>query len=81
MALGDNPCFVVISINLPEPHSVYAELYCARGQAETFIKQVKCDLASDRTSCTTFLANGMRLVLHCSAYVLHQQLRTPRNVT
>jgi len=76
MALGDNPRFVVTSMNLPEPQMVYAELYCARGQAENFIKQVKCDLAADRTSCTTFLANCMRLVLHGAAYVLHQQLRT-----
>lgn len=75
MALGDNPRFVVTSMELPEPHTVYTELYCARGQAENFIKQVKCDLASDRTSCTTFLANCMRLILHCAAYVLHQQLR------
>lgn len=75
MALGDNPRFVVTSMNLPEPQTVYADLYCARGQAENFIKQVKCDLAADRTSCTTFLANCMRLMLHCAAYVLHQQLR------
>lgn len=76
MALGDNPRFVVTSLRLPEPQAVYADLYCARGQTENFIKQVKCDLASDRTSCTTFLANCMRLVLHGAAYVLHRQLRT-----
>lgn len=75
MALGDNPRFVVTSMQLPEPQTIYADLYCARGQAENFIKQVKCDLAADRTSCTTFLANCMRLILHCGAYVLHQQLR------
>jgi len=67
---------VVTSMRLPEPQAIYADLYCARGQAENFIKHVKCDLASDRTSCTTFLANCMRLILHCAAYVLHQQLRT-----
>jgi hypothetical protein len=33
MALGDNPRFVVTSMNLPEPQTVYADLYCARGQA------------------------------------------------
>lgn len=76
MALGDNPRFVVTSMNLPDPQTVYAELYCARGQAENFIKQVECDLAADRTSCTTFLANCMRLILYAAAYVLHQQLRT-----
>lgn len=75
-ALGENPRFVVTSLRPPEPQTVYADLYCARGQAENFIKQLKCDLAADRTSCTTFLANGMRLILHCAAYVLHQQLRT-----
>ena len=76
MALGDNPRFVVTSLQAPDPQTVYAELYCARGQAENFIKHLKCDLASDRTSCTTFLANCMRLLLHAAAYVLHQQLRT-----
>ncbi len=29
MALGDNPRFVVTSMNLPEPQTVYADLYCA----------------------------------------------------
>ena len=76
MALGDNPRFIVTSLALPDPQTVYAELYCARGQTENFIKHLKCDLASDRTSCTTFLANFMRLQLHAAAYVLHQQLRT-----
>jgi hypothetical protein len=49
---------------------------CARGQAENYIKHLKDDLAADRTSCTSFLANCMRLVLHAAAYVLHQQLRS-----
>ncbi len=71
MVLGDNPRFVVTSMEMPEPKTVYTELYCARGQAENFIKHLKCDLASDRTSCTTFLANCMRLQLHAVAYVLH----------
>ncbi len=34
MALGDNPRFVVMSMNLPKPQTVYADLYYARGQAE-----------------------------------------------
>jgi hypothetical protein len=49
---------------------------CARGQAENYIKHLKDDLAADRTSCTSFLANCMRLLLHAAAYVLHQQLRS-----
>jgi hypothetical protein len=76
MGLGENPRFVVTSLEAPEPVRVYEELYCGRGQAENWIKHLKADLASDRTSCTTFLANFMRLLEHAAAYVLHQQLRT-----
>jgi hypothetical protein len=45
------------------------------GQAENLIKQVKCDLKSDRTSAGSFLANFARLLLTAGAYVLHRQLR------
>jgi hypothetical protein len=76
MALGENPRFVVTSLDAPTPQCVYEDLYCARGQAENLIKHLKSDLASDRTSCTTFMANFMRLLEHAAAYVLHQQLRT-----
>lgn len=76
MTLGDNPRFVVTSLDLPSPESLYRDLYCARGQDENFIKMVKNDLASDRTSDHTFLANHMRLFFACAAYVLHHALRT-----
>ena len=76
MAAGDNPRFVVTSLEAPTPQRVYAELYCARGNCENDIKAVKGDLHSDRTSATTFLANAMRLVLACAASVLHHALRT-----
>jgi Transposase DDE domain group 1 len=76
MAAGDNPRFVVTSLEAPTPQRVYEELYCARGNCENDIKAVKCDLHSDRTSATTFLANALRLLLSCAAYVLHHALRT-----
>ena len=76
MARGDNPRFVVTSLDLPSPECVYRDLYCARGQDENFIKMIKNDLASDRTSDSSFLANQMRLFFSCAAYVLHQTLRT-----
>jgi hypothetical protein len=76
MAAGDNPRFVVTSLEAPTPRQVYEDLYCARGNCENDIKAVKCDLHSDRTSATTFLANAMRLLLSCAAYVLHHALRT-----
>jgi DDE family transposase len=46
------------------------------GIANNDIKAIKCDLHSDRTSATTFLANAMRLLLSCAAYGLHHALRT-----
>jgi len=76
MAAGDHPRFVVTSLEAPTPQRVYEELYCARGNCENDIKAVKCDLHSDRTSATTFLANAMRLLLSCAAYILHHALRT-----
>ena len=76
MAAGDNPRFVVTSLAAPPPPQVYADLYCARGQCENDIKAVQCALHSARTSATTFLANAVRLLLACGAYVLHHALRT-----
>ncbi len=50
-------------------------LYCARGQAENLIKLHKGQLASDRTSCRSPLANQVRRVLHTGAYWLMLGLR------
>jgi hypothetical protein len=75
MALGDNPRFVVTSLDLPTPECLYRDLYSARGQDENFIKMLKNDLASDRTSDHRFLANHLRLFFSGAAYVLHQALR------
>jgi hypothetical protein len=76
MSAGDNPRFVVTSLDAPTPARLYEELYCARGNCENDIKALKQDLRSDRTSATSFLANAMRLLLACAAYVLHHALRT-----
>src|SRR5439155_1613774 len=50
-------------------------LDCARGQAENLIKLHKAQLASDRTSCRSPLANQMRLILHTAAYWLTLTVR------
>jgi hypothetical protein len=76
MRAGDNPRFVVTSLDAPTPQMLYEDLYCARGNCENAIKAVQCDLHSDRTSATTFLANATRLLLACAAYALHHALRT-----
>ncbi len=75
-ALGDNPRFVVTSLSEPIPQTLYEHFYCARGQDENYIKIIKCDLKSDRTSDSSFLANHMRLFYACAGYVLHHALTT-----
>ena len=54
---------------------LYDTLYCDRGQAENLIKLHKGQLASDRTSCRSPLANQVRLVLHTAAFWLMLGLR------
>jgi hypothetical protein len=54
---------------------LYGTLYCERGQAENLSKLHKTQLASDRTSCRSALANQVRLVLHTAAYWLLLTLR------
>jgi hypothetical protein len=46
-----------------------------RGQAENLIKLHKTQLASDRTSCRSSLANQVRLALHTEAFWLMLTLR------
>lgn len=76
MQAGDNPRFVVTSLEAPSSQRLYEDLYGARGKCENNIKAVKNALHSDRTSATSFLANAMRLLLACAASVLHHALRT-----
>lgn len=68
--------YVVTNIAHCAPQWLYDSLYCARGQAENHIKWHKRQLASDRTSCRSPLANQMRLILHTAAYWLMLALRT-----
>jgi hypothetical protein len=67
--------YVVTNITHCGPQWLYDSLYCARGQAENLIKRHKSQLASDRTSCRSPLANQMRLILHTAAYWLMRTLR------
>jgi hypothetical protein len=69
----DNCRFVVTNLD-HEPEQVY-QLYRVRGDAENRIKELKADVALDRTSCHQFRANQLRLLLTAAAYVLMQELR------
>ena len=69
----DNPRFVVTNMR-QTPRFLYEKVYCARGDAENRIKELKA-LQIDRTSCQTFSANQLRVLLTAAAYVLMQELR------
>jgi len=69
--------YVVTSLKDSARH-LYETLYCARGNAENYIKLHKSQLASDRTSCRDPKANQFRLILHTAAYWL---LLTVRDAT
>src|SRR5438445_310439 len=71
----DNPRFLVT--NLPHrPATVYRRLYCGRGDMENRLKELQQGLAMDRTSCSRFPANQLRLLFSIAAYVLFQALQS-----
>jgi len=76
----DNPRFLVT--NLPHrPATVYARIYCGRGDMENRLKELQVGVAMDRTSCSRFVANQLRLLLSVAAYVLFQGLQLAARAT
>ena len=69
----DNPRFVITNMK-QSPQWIYEHVYCRRGDIENRIKELH-DLDIDRTSCTSFWANQIRVLLTAAAYVLMQELR------
>jgi len=72
--MRDNPRFVVTNLKRA-PRRVYERVYCQRGEIENRIKELHHGLSLDRTSCTRFLANQLRVLLTAAAYVLMQEIR------
>ena len=70
----DNPRFVVTNLR-QTPRWIYEHVYCARGEIENRIKELKGGLQIDRTSCSRFWPNQLRVLLTAAAYVLLQELR------
>ena len=70
----DNERFVVTNLK-GSPRHLYKKIYCGRGKIENRIKELHHGLEIDRTSCTSFLANQLRVLLTAAAYVLMQELR------
>ena len=72
--LGFDARYIVTTLTGEAQH-LYEKVYCQRGQAENLIKMHKVQMASDRTSCQSAIANQVRLVLHTGAYWLMLALR------
>jgi hypothetical protein len=70
-----NPRYVVTSLADKTPEEIY-HFYCGRGDQENRIKEFKVDLKSGRTSCTAFLANQYRLLLHTAASILMAKVQS-----
>lgn len=74
MPEGENVRFIVTNIDDLEPEATY-DYYTERGQSENFIKDLKNAMFADRLSCSAFLANQFRLLLHTAAYIVMLELR------
>ena len=70
----DNPRFVITNLR-QTPEWIYTHVYCARGDSENRLKELKDALAFGRTSCTRFWANQLRITLTAAAFVLCQELQ------
>jgi hypothetical protein len=66
--------FVVTNLR-HKPKNAYA-LYCWRGDIENRVKELKAGVALDRTSCTDFWANQLRVLLAAAAFAILQELRS-----
>jgi hypothetical protein len=75
----NNPRFVVT--NLADPPQTVYELYCQRGDMENRLKELHHGLELDRTSCSKFRANQVRVLLTLAAYLLFQELRRRATTT
>jgi hypothetical protein len=67
---GRSVCSIRALVSSPVSEKAKARSAPRCGQTENLIKLHKAQLASDRTSCRSPLANQMRLILHTAAYWL-----------
>lgn len=73
-ALGTDVRFIVTSLE-GRGKTLYEKVFCARGNAENLIKDMKRFTRSDKTACSRWQANQFRLFLHVGAYWLLHTLR------
>lgn len=73
--LGPDARFIVTSLKHASAKCLYETVYSDRGSAELMIKEHKCFLYSDRTSCNSAVANQFRLMISSAAYVIMHAIR------
>jgi len=72
---GPNTRLIVTNLENANRRMIYRTIFSGRGSMELMIKEHKNHLRSDKTSCSSFLANQFRLFLHSIAYVLLHAFR------
>jgi Transposase DDE domain group 1 len=72
--LGTDVRFIVTNLE-GRGKTLYEKVFCARGNAENLIKDMKRFTRSDKTACSRWQANQFRLFLHTGAYWLLHALR------
>jgi len=75
----DNDRFVVTNLT-HKPENVY-KIYRGRGDAENRIRELHHGLEIDRTSCTSFLANQLRVFMTAEISLIRQTTRTFSNLS
>lgn len=73
-SMGTDVRFIVTSLE-GRGKTLYEKVFCARGNAENLIKDMKRFTRSDKTACSRWQANQFRLFLHVGAYWLLHTLR------
>ena len=73
-SIGTDARFIVTNLE-GRGKTLYEKVFCARGQAENLIKDMKRFTRSDKTACSRWEANQFRLFLHVGAYWLLHGLR------
>jgi hypothetical protein len=72
---GPSVRYIVTNIERFTAGHVYEEIYCKRSGVELWIKNIK-QTECHRLSCSQFIANMFRLLLHALAYILLHQIRS-----
>lgn len=73
-SMGTDARFIVTNLD-GRGKTLYEKVFCARGNAENLIKDMKRFTRSDKTACSRWQANQFRLFLHQGAYWLLHRLR------